>query len=135
MKAGLKIQPKKCIYAKRQVKFLGRIINKEGITADPKSIVAISNFSVPQSATDLESFNAMVGYYRKFIPNYAHLTKNLTPLTNKDVNFQKMCTEDHLLDFNNLKQKLCEKPVLARFDSKVPIIVECDECGYGIGIC
>lgn len=44
LKAGLKIQPKKCTYAMRQVKFLGHIIDKEGIKAESESIAVSAIF-------------------------------------------------------------------------------------------
>lgn len=40
-KAGLKLQPKKCTFAMRQLKFLGHVVDREGIVTVPSLIKSI----------------------------------------------------------------------------------------------
>lgn len=35
---GLKLQPKKCTFSQKEVKYLGHIVNKEGIATDPEKL-------------------------------------------------------------------------------------------------
>ncbi|VDI13598.1 Hypothetical predicted protein [Mytilus galloprovincialis] len=43
--AGLKLHPKKCTFAKRQIKYLGHIVSSDGILPDPDKISAIKELS------------------------------------------------------------------------------------------
>jgi hypothetical protein len=47
-----------------EVLFLGHIINKEGLTVDPKKVVDILNWKAPTDARGIKSFIGMAGYYR-----------------------------------------------------------------------
>jgi hypothetical protein len=47
-----------------EVLFLGHIINKEGLTVDPKKVVDILNWKAPTDARGIKSFIGMSGYYR-----------------------------------------------------------------------
>ena len=63
--AGLRLKPKKCCLAKRQVEYLGYIVTTEGITPDPRKVTAVRNFAMPEEA--LRSFVGLASYYRRFI--------------------------------------------------------------------
>ena len=46
--AGLRLKPKKCCLAKRQVEYLGYVMTSAGIAPDPKKVTAVHDFVVPQ---------------------------------------------------------------------------------------
>ena len=48
-KAGLKLKPSKCHSAVIQVLYLGHVISKEGVSADPKMVRIIQEFPVPNT--------------------------------------------------------------------------------------
>jgi hypothetical protein len=54
----------KCEFWIDEVKFLGHIINKEGLTMDPKKVADILNWKVPTDARGIKSFIGMAEYYR-----------------------------------------------------------------------
>ncbi|GKF80286.1 hypothetical protein Tco_0238888, partial [Tanacetum coccineum] len=66
-----------------EVKFLGHVINGNGIHVDPNKIEAIKNWKAPRTLTKVHSFLGLVGYYRKFIENFSKIAKYLTILTQK----------------------------------------------------
>ena len=43
-KTGLKIRPDKCIMLQKKVKFLGHVMNKDGIKTSPKKTEAVANW-------------------------------------------------------------------------------------------
>lgn len=47
---GITLNPKKCQFRCRSVKFLGFIVSDKGISADPVKVEAIENFKAPQNA-------------------------------------------------------------------------------------
>ena len=51
--AGITLNIEKCQFFKTSVKFLGSIIDEQGINADPTKTRAISEFLPPQNVKDL----------------------------------------------------------------------------------
>lgn len=75
--ANLKLQPTKCHFAVKEVKFLGHVISKKGVSVDPEKTKAVSEFPVPKTPKQVRSFLGMANYYRRFILNFAKIA---TPL-------------------------------------------------------
>ena len=44
---GIKLNAKKCHFFKREVKYLGRLISKDGYRADPQDSIALEKFRAP----------------------------------------------------------------------------------------
>ena len=66
--AGFKLKSSKCHFCCSQVQYLGHLLTREGVKADPKKVELISNWEVPRTAANLHSFLGLTGYYRKLIP-------------------------------------------------------------------
>lgn len=75
--ANLKLQPTKCHFAEKEVKFLGHVISIKGVSVDPEKTKAVSEFPVPKTPKQVRSFLGMANYYRRFILNF---DKIATPL-------------------------------------------------------
>jgi hypothetical protein len=58
--AGLKCNINKCSFGLTEVKYLGFIITREGIKADPKKIEAILKIEKPKTVTEMKSLIGMV---------------------------------------------------------------------------
>ena len=54
--AGLKLNKKKCKFYQSSVKFLGKIIDKDGVKMDPSAISAIVNMPAPSDKHTLRFF-------------------------------------------------------------------------------
>lgn len=54
---------KKCEFWLPEVKFLGHVVTKEGITVDPHKIEAILNWLMPTNVSEVHSFLGLAGYY------------------------------------------------------------------------
>lgn len=87
MEYGLKVQPKKCEFLKKEVAYLGYVISKDRVKPDPKKIAAIQEFPSPANQKKIKVFLELAGYYRKFIPNFSRTSKPPTYLLKKDVSF------------------------------------------------
>ncbi|KAJ7942659.1 Ty3/gypsy retrotransposon protein [Quillaja saponaria] len=120
----------KCTVGSQQVEYLGHLINKEGVSADPRKIQAMVDWPTPNSVKSLRGFLGLTGYYRRFIQNYGKVSKPLTNLLKKD-GFQ--WTEATEKAFNNLKHMMTQAPVLALPNYQQPFVVEIDASGNGIG--
>lgn len=82
--ANLKIQPDKCEFMCKEVAFLGHVISTEGVRPNPDKIKAIKNYPIPKTPKEIKAFLGLLGYYRKFIKDFAKITKPLTECLKKD---------------------------------------------------
>ena len=111
----LLINLKKCIFAKRELVYLGFVISPEGLKMDSEKVKAILEWPTPRSATEVRSFHGLVSFYRKFIKNFSGIC---APLTNtirgdrKEFKWTAIATRS----FELLKKKVIEQPVLALQD-------------------
>ena len=62
------------------MKFLGYIIDRTGVKADPDKTDAICKMETPKSVSDLRRFLGMVNQMGKFSPNIAELTQPMREL-------------------------------------------------------
>ena len=107
----LKLKPSKCLFCQTQIKFLGHVVTDKGILPDPDKVKAINNIPLPINVTKLQSFLGLVGYYRKFILNFANISALLYNLTRMDVEFE--WTDNHTKAVETLKLHLNSNPILA----------------------
>ncbi|KII63031.1 Retrovirus-related Pol polyprotein [Thelohanellus kitauei] len=68
---NLKLRMEKCTFFRSEIKFLGFVINEQGISTDPDNVSAVKEWKIHKSRKENESFLGFVSYYRSFIPNLA----------------------------------------------------------------
>jgi hypothetical protein len=73
----------KSSFAQKEIKYLGHIVNEQGIRPDPKKVEAVQTWPVPKNVNDVKSFLGLVNYFRKFIEHYSEIAVSLTNLTKK----------------------------------------------------
>jgi hypothetical protein len=77
----------KCEFWIVKVPFLGHVISLEGITVVPSRVQDVLDSKPPTSVTQVHSFLGLVGYYRRFIPNFSKITKPITELLKKGTKY------------------------------------------------
>ena len=130
-KANLKIKLQKCNFAMKKLKYLGHIVDGNGISPDPKLIEAVEKFPEPKSVKNVQQFLGLTGYYRKFILNYSKKSKPLTELIKKDNEF--FWSIEAQESFNLLKKCLITAPILSHPRFELPFEIFTDASAYGIG--
>ncbi|GKC98922.1 hypothetical protein Tco_1169197 [Tanacetum coccineum] len=88
----------KCEFWLREVKFLGHVINGDGIHVDPSKIESVKNWEAPRTPSEVRSFLGLARYYRLFIKNFSKISKSLTILTQK---------ARRLIGVRNMKPGVC----------------------------
>ncbi|XP_065921959.1 uncharacterized protein [Magallana gigas] len=82
-KANLAARPAKCEFGFNELCFLGHTIGSGKIKPMMSKVEAIQNFPIPTTKKKVKSFLGMIGFYRKFIPNFATVALPLTDLTRR----------------------------------------------------
>lgn len=129
--AKLKLNPKKCVFLQREVKYLGHVITGDGIKTDAEKTSTVRNWPVPRDKKELRSFLGLCTYYRRFVRHFADLAKPLHRLTEKDIPF--VWTTDCETAFEKLKITLCSTPVLSYPQPGAKFILDTDASNTGIG--
>ncbi|CAD6199495.1 unnamed protein product [Caenorhabditis auriculariae] len=136
-RAGLSLKASKCKIMQQQVKFLGQIIDSNGVSTDPEKIAAVKDFPQPSKRDELRSFLGLCSFYRKFIFKFGTICKPLYELISEKVKFE--WTTETLAAFDHIKQELIKAPVLAQPDiegainGSKPFIIYTDASRKGIG--
>ena len=128
---GLTINLAKSSFCKAQVKYLGHVIGSGKILPKAENIDAIVTYPIPKDKKSLLRFLGMTSYYRKFCKNYSTIACPLTELTSTKRKFVWSATCQ--LAFEQLKNILCSKPILAMPDLSKPFSIQVDACDTGIG--
>jgi hypothetical protein len=120
----------KCEFCINEVTFLGHVISLEGIAVEPSKVRDVLDWEPLKSVHQVWIFLGLVGYYRRFIPNFSKISKPITELLKKDTKYvwSKECDET----FQTLKKLLTTSSVLAQPDIAKPFDVYCDASGTGL---
>ncbi|CAK1577914.1 unnamed protein product [Parnassius mnemosyne] len=81
--SNFKIQMDKSEFLKQETAYLGHIITRDGIKPNPDKISAVQKYPIPKNPKEIKQFLGLLGYYRKFIPDFARITKPLTQCLKK----------------------------------------------------
>ena len=152
---GLKLSPEKCHFFKSSVKYLGHVVDAQGVHTDPEKISALKTWPCPTNREELERFLGFAGYYRRFVEGYSKIAKPLNALkagcnrprkrgkaykrpcpkgpVNSRVPFGDEWTSECNLAFKTLVERLTSAPILAFADPKLPYVLHTDASGEGLG--
>lgn len=129
--ANLKLQPDKCEFLRKEVAYLGHVIDKDGVRPDPNKIIAVEKFPAPKTQTNIKQFLGLAGYYRRFIEGFSKIAKPLTNLLKKKTPFQWL--EPQQEAFEILRSCLIKEPILQYPDFTKTFILTTDASAFALG--
>ena len=100
----------KCHFFAKEIQYLGHVLSTTCIKPLPSKTAAMKLVKLPKNAKQVRAFLCLVGYYHKFIKNFAWIAKPLTAPTCHDAKFA--WTSGNHAAFNTLKSALIEAPIL-----------------------
>ena len=127
----LLLHPDKCEFHVTKTDYLGFVISREGISMDPKKLVAVRDWPVPKTVKEVQSFLGFANFYRKFIQGYSKTTAPLTEITKKEIGFH--WKQEQQKAFDELKELFTTAPMLQMHDPRSPLRVETDASDYALG--
>ena len=132
-KVGVTLNLQKCKFLQPRIKFLGHVIDKEGIRADPEKTTAISNMKPPQSVSDVRRFMGLVNQLGKFSSRIAEISQPVRELLHR--NRAWIWGPDQEKSFTEIKQELTKPTVLALYNPQAETKVSADASSFGVGLC
>ena len=125
------VKAEKCEFHSSSVEFLGHVLEKGAVKADPKKVQAVLDWERPADRTQLRRFLGFANFYRKFIRNFSQIASPLNALTSTSVPFAWSPLAEEA--FQVLKTRFTSAPVLTMPDPTKQFIVEVDASESGIG--
>ena len=129
--AHVRLHGEKTVFGVAELDFVGLHVTEHGVSPLRSSVEAVQNIPAPTNVKQLRSFLGSVGFYSKFIGNFAYVAEPLYYLLRKNITWywSEQCNES----FNRLKEALTSSPVLVHFNSNKKTVVECDASQSAIG--
>ena len=149
----IKLNPKKCKFFKQSLKYLGKIISREGYQDDPLTTEAIDKINKePRTVGELRKLLGYLGWYRGSIRNFARRAKPLYDLLAvPEPNHAKPkrrktnaagqrrskeiieLQEEHRTIIMELLELLKNPPIMGYPNFNEPFVVHCDASETGLG--
>ena len=79
---AIKLKPEKCKLFQKEVNYLGQIVSSDGYRPDPAKVSAVPTLkgSAPKTVGEVRKLLGLIGYYRRYIPNFARTARPLFDL-------------------------------------------------------
>ena len=105
----------KCKFFQSSVKYLGMIVDADGVRCDDEYCRRVLTFTAPTSIKEVERYLGLIGWLGRFIPNLSKLTEKLTSMGKTTFEW----SDDHQRHFDAIQRavhavKLLRHPDLAR---------------------
>ena len=137
---GMRIQPRKCNFGLRTVKWLGHTITEEGIYPDQDRVRILRDWPDPTIRSHVSQVHGLMSTFRKFIRNFAARTVNIRKLLKRDPGSTGrepvQWTEECRGEMKDIVETLINSPMVGHPDfapDSPPFIVTVDTSRHGMG--
>ncbi|KAM9976612.1 hypothetical protein ACTFIR_010454 [Dictyostelium discoideum] len=122
----------KCQFFQEEVKFLGHIIESNGVQIDYDRLDPLMKLLDPKNVKELQRLIGTLNFFRKFVDNFASKIKPIYQLLRQDTTFE----------WNDAYKSICiniieslknNKIILVYPDTKKPFKLETDASDIGVG--
>ncbi len=131
--ANLSAKPSKCFIGFRQLTYLGHGIGNGKRWPEDANVQKVKDAKPPTTKKELRSYLGLCGFYRAYVPSYATIAFPLTEKTKKREPERVKWNSDCQAAFEELKQKLIQKPIIRMPDHSLPYVLRTDASDKGMG--
>ena len=129
-KAGATLNAEKCEFLYKRVKFLGNVVDGNGIRADQEK-TTIQKMQSPTNISELRRFMGMINQLGKFTPNLSTLTQTLRELLSKKHTWLWGPSQEQA--FKSAKEEISKETTLALYNPQKDLKISADASSYGLG--
>ena len=146
---GIKLRADKCKFFQLEVRYLGRLISKQGHRPDPKDTAALDKFKTPPTTIgELRTLLGFLGYYRSYIQNFSREFQPIYQLLKSDPKSKKIKNNKRqqknsktTIEWTADMQKVVDDTVeylqspefLVFPEFSLPFVLNCDASELGLG--
>lgn len=131
--AKISVSWEKCQFCRSEMKYLGYVVDKNGLHVDPDKVKAMLELPIPTNVSEVRRIVGTFSWYRRFVPEFSSIVAPITGLLKKNRKF--IWTDECENSFRRIKECLISAPILSCPDYTLPFVVQTDASGFGIGAC
>ena len=124
------VNPEKCSYGQPEVEYCGVLLGSNGISPQPKKLMAVYVWPTPNNPQDIKSFLGLCRFYQRFVPDYATAAAPMTDLMRKKNVWEWGTAQQR--SFETIKARMLKAPVLTVPDFDKPLVLHTDASDVGI---
>jgi hypothetical protein len=114
-RAGLALNPEKCIFGSTTVEYLGNTISADGVRPGKDKTQAIKDITEPKTMKQQKSFLGLTNYFRSYVKGFARVASDLNALTKKNTKWKEAdgLPRRSKKAFKAIKAAISSRPVMA----------------------
>ena len=129
--AGYRLNPKKCVFLKREIEWFGHKIDQQGIRPIHDKLEAITKIKITKIEKELKSFLGATQFLSKYIENLSANTGILRKVLKKQNEW--IWTDEQTEAFNKLKEDITKIQCLAHYNAQNENIITRDASTKRLG--
>ncbi|XP_070174493.1 uncharacterized protein [Littorina saxatilis] len=130
---GLTVRPSKVEAGFQELEFLGHVVGEGRLRPEKSKVQKILEVSTPTTQKQVRSLLGLVGYYRRYVPNFGQLTAPISDLLKKKSGRRLNWTAECATALCELQKSISSSPVLVLPDLTRQFVVCTDASNVGIG--
>lgn len=131
--AGLTARPKKIFAGFQELEFLGHRVGQGLLKPEEKKVEKILHIPTPTTKRQVRALLGLVGYYRRYIRDFATVTAPISDLLAGKVKKKFVWTDSCQSALEELQSRMSKSPILLLADLDKPFLVRTDASAVGIG--
>lgn len=128
---NLRLNLEKTKICKKEVAYVGHLLTASGLRPDPEKVCAVREMPAPETKDAVRRFLGFIQYLAKFLPMLAKVERALRELTHQDIKFH--WDKPQADAFRKLKELCTKMPILAYYDVRKPVNIQCDASKSAVG--
>jgi hypothetical protein len=130
---NLTASPSKISAGQRSLEFLGHVVGQGVLRPEKKKVEKILAIPTPTTKKQVRSLLGLLGFYRRYVPNFATLTAPISDLTkdskSRSVAWTPVCEEA----LRQIKRVFSSAPILQLPKLDEPFVLQTDASATGVG--
>jgi hypothetical protein len=114
----------KCEFWLTKVAFFGHVLSAGGVSVDLGKVKDVLNWMSPTTASEIQSFLGLAGYYRRFKKDFSKIAKPMMKLLEKNKSFEWIA--ECQTSFEELRKCLTSAPILVLPELTKKFDIYCD---------